>query len=92
LPTEYDDCTSNPCLNGATCHDGVVSYKCTCTGAYKGDNCENSKFIISRETTVKAVSLLFQGRQLWKQQVYYFKVDNCETASLLFQGRQLWKQ
>ena len=60
MPTEYDDCTSNPCLNGATCHDGVVSYKCTCTGAYKGDNCENSKFIISRETTLKTVSLLFQ--------------------------------
>ena len=25
-----NDCASNPCLNGATCTDGIASYTCSC--------------------------------------------------------------
>ena len=34
-----DECASNPCANGATCTDGVLSYTCTCTAGFTGVNC-----------------------------------------------------
>ncbi|CAH1238884.1 THBS2 [Branchiostoma lanceolatum] len=37
---DADDCRSNPCLNGATCHDGNGDYTCQCPRGFKGDNCE----------------------------------------------------
>jgi len=38
--TDIDDCADTPCLNGATCVDGVASYDCTCDDGFNGDNCE----------------------------------------------------
>lgn len=39
--TDIDECKSTPCKNGATCVDGVDSYKCQCVAGYDGDYCEN---------------------------------------------------
>ncbi|XP_012279925.1 protein eyes shut isoform X2 [Orussus abietinus] len=36
----WDDCWSNPCLNGGTCNDAVAMYNCTCTEGFVGVNCE----------------------------------------------------
>ena len=33
-------CSSNPCMNGGTCTDGVDSYICECDSGYAGDDCE----------------------------------------------------
>lgn len=41
--SDYDDCGSSPCLNGATCEDGPGKYTCTCANYFKGDNCETRK-------------------------------------------------
>ena len=41
--TDYDDCSSKPCMNGATCHDSVDSYTCQCQSGYRGGNCETGK-------------------------------------------------
>jgi len=27
---QIDECASNPCLNGATCVDGIGNYSCQC--------------------------------------------------------------
>ena len=40
--SELDECDSQPCINGATCTDGVNSYHCECTPGYDGDSCETS--------------------------------------------------
>ncbi|XP_078573546.1 uncharacterized protein LOC144860252 [Branchiostoma floridae x Branchiostoma japonicum] len=40
LCVDADDCRSNPCENGATCHDGNRTYACECPSGFKGDNCE----------------------------------------------------
>merc|ERR1711998_771955 len=32
--TDLDECASTPCLNGATCTQGVASYTCTCAAGY----------------------------------------------------------
>ena len=36
---EIDECTSNPCQHGATCHDYVNSYTCTCRTGFSGTRC-----------------------------------------------------
>ena len=45
---DIDECASNPCENGGHCHDSssktdntiaADAYKCTCVGAWNGDNC-----------------------------------------------------
>lgn len=35
-----DECLSNPCQNGATCHDKDNGYVCTCQAGYTGLHCE----------------------------------------------------
>ena len=42
--TDIDDCSPNPCLNGASCSDGVNSYTCSCVAGYNGNNCQTSEF------------------------------------------------
>ncbi|KGL72693.1 Aggrecan core protein [Tinamus guttatus] len=37
---DIDECHSSPCLNGATCVDGIDSFKCLCLPSYGGDMCE----------------------------------------------------
>ncbi|NXX52270.1 PGCA protein, partial [Scopus umbretta] len=37
---DTDECHSSPCLNGATCVDGIDSFKCLCLPSYGGDLCE----------------------------------------------------
>ncbi|XP_078575910.1 uncharacterized protein LOC144861769 [Branchiostoma floridae x Branchiostoma japonicum] len=38
--TDIDECASSPCMNGATCVDGVNSFSCTCNRGYTGVYCE----------------------------------------------------
>ncbi|NWW10348.1 PGCA protein, partial [Oreocharis arfaki] len=37
---DTDVCHPSPCLNGATCVDGIDSFKCFCLPSYGGDLCE----------------------------------------------------
>ena len=46
LISDIDECVSNPCLNGGTCHDGVNSFTCTCTLGYIGPTCNQSRYIL----------------------------------------------
>ena len=41
--TDVNECSSNPCQNGATCSDSVDFYNCTCLPGYEGVNCETGK-------------------------------------------------
>ena len=40
IEEHLDDCSSNPCLNGGSCTDGIHDYECNCPGNYSGKNCE----------------------------------------------------
>jgi hypothetical protein len=35
-----DECSPNPCMNGATCVDNFNSALCLCSDGYSGDNCQ----------------------------------------------------
>ena len=37
---DIDECASNPCQNGGTCHDDIDSYTCDCVPGYEGDDCQ----------------------------------------------------
>ena len=52
--SEIDECTSRPCMNGATCVDGVGSYSCICLAGYVGNTCETGRFVL-----VELLSILF---------------------------------
>ena len=39
---EFDDCFSNPCLNGGTCTDGVNNYTCSCPSPFFGKQCQGN--------------------------------------------------
>ena len=43
---DINECSSNPCMNGATCTDAVNSYTCACVAGYTGLNCETGQFTI----------------------------------------------
>lgn len=36
---EYNECESNPCLNGGQCTDQIGGFSCTCTRGYAGKRC-----------------------------------------------------
>lgn len=35
-------CSSNPCVNSGTCVNKFYGYRCLCTGAFTGQNCQES--------------------------------------------------
>uniref|UniRef100_A0A1X7T6V2 EGF-like domain-containing protein n=1 Tax=Amphimedon queenslandica TaxID=400682 RepID=A0A1X7T6V2_AMPQE len=37
-----DDCSPNPCQNGATCNDRVADYQCDCPNGFRGRNCSEN--------------------------------------------------
>ncbi|CAH1800163.1 unnamed protein product, partial [Owenia fusiformis] len=36
----FDDCASAPCLNGASCEDGMNTFTCSCAFGYQGTTCD----------------------------------------------------
>lgn len=43
--SDIDECISSPCQNGGTCVDLVDGYRCECTQAWEGSNCQFGKYL-----------------------------------------------
>lgn len=39
---QIDECSSQPCLNGATCRDALGTFACSCAPGFLGDLCETN--------------------------------------------------
>ena len=62
LLIDIDECSSNPCMNGATCTDAVNSYTCACVAGYTGTHCETGEgLLLSNLNTYHTIlnSILF---------------------------------
>lgn len=44
---EVNECSSNPCLHGGICHDGLNSFKCDCPKDTSGEMCEDYHLLTS---------------------------------------------
>lgn len=63
---DIDECISNPCFNGGTCHDLINGFKCNCNNNYTGAHCEtpldayagNPNSYLSNDTCIKTTSSL----------------------------------
>ena len=53
---EIDECQSNRCENGATCHDAVNGYSCSCVPGVIGSHCETG--VSCRLVTLTYLSLV----------------------------------
>ena len=38
--SDIQECSENPCKNGATCVDDVNNFKCSCAPGWEGPTCE----------------------------------------------------
>ncbi len=38
--SDLNECTPDPCQNGATCVDELFDYRCMCVDGYDGVNCQ----------------------------------------------------
>ena len=41
--SDVNECSPDPCKNGAKCVDLVGSYRCDCKSGYTGGNCETGQ-------------------------------------------------
>ena len=44
LPTEINECESNPCINDGACTDEVNRFFCSCLPGYTGERCDVSEY------------------------------------------------
>ena len=61
---ELDECLSDPCVNNATCVDGVGGYTCRCLLGYKGKTREQDKWKIERGVRSTVVARWTSGQQV----------------------------
>ena len=45
LPSDVNECSANPCKNGAKCTNNHGDYKCTCDNRFTGKNCDQGMCI-----------------------------------------------
>ena len=66
---DVDECASNPCMNGATCTDGVNMFNCTCAPGFIGEECSTGM------STADLISLRMYNLCQVCPLVHYFKHD-----------------
>ena len=52
---DIDECASEPCQNGGTCHDAENQYSCTCKDGYADANCQTGMY----NTSIADIDILY---------------------------------
>ncbi|XP_032906375.1 aggrecan core protein isoform X2 [Amblyraja radiata] len=82
---EIDECHSSPCLNGATCMDGIDSFKCLCLPSYGGNLCEIDveKCDVGWAKFQGHCYKHFADRQTWEEAEHQCRKHEAHLASLI---------
>ena len=51
---DYDECASDPCVNGGTCLNLINTFQCSCPDGYAGEECNIGMYELTH-----IVSLIF---------------------------------
>ena len=62
-----DECSSNPCMNGASCTDGDESYTCDCIEGYVGTHCETGESLVVSKHTIQYTRIMHIITELFKK-------------------------
>ena len=68
--SDYDECSSNPCLNGGVCNNLVKRYKCDCNNGWEGNRCQWGRYTVVTLTAVQyrisdQTHLKLKSRKRW---------------------------
>lgn len=79
-----DDCLLNPCLNGATCVDGIRQRTCLCVPGWEGTSCELGRclYYVGHKININFISWTDVWRIYWEWNVFHYKVT--VTAGFTF--------
>ena len=76
--TDINECTSNPCQNGAQCRDLLNRYECQCLPGWEGVNCDVGKTIITYMRILKLSSQLSSNLMFYIDE---FIIANAESLT-----------
>lgn len=68
---DKDECTTNPCQNGATCVNTEGSYDCQCLPGFEGDGCGNGNGFIVCTFYWVADKIFWQDKYKWNAMLYF---------------------
>ena len=58
LVSDINECAPEPCKNGGKCVDGDNSYICNCVLPYRGDTCEEGKFLLLQDSHISLAYII----------------------------------
>ncbi|MPC12545.1 Neurogenic locus Notch protein [Portunus trituberculatus] len=74
---EYNECDSNPCVNGGTCVDNIGAYECLCGRGYTGKRCEIKFDLCSDNPCPANLVCVDKGNSYSCECLRGFTEDNC---------------
>ncbi|XP_013405801.1 fibropellin-1 [Lingula anatina] len=91
----FDECASDPCLNGGTCIDGINGYTCTCATGFTGIKCTSKVDFCEKNTcdttgTLRCVDMVDNYRCHCKPGYTgvncFTDIDECASNPCFHQG------
>ena len=88
---DIDECSTNPCNNGATCTDGINAYTCTCLVGYTGTDCQTGIFNKNYFFLYKRIFRQYTSTKMFTSvQVVTIPLLHCRHKRMFSQSLSKW--